>query len=174
MAKSEPRKMLERADVEALRKIIWNGKSEVYKDGWKYYARRAFDKSVTVPEGKKEEFYEGLHDSRVFANALYARTAKLVTGAPAIPPEEMPKEKEPETEQKAGEPEMRKYGSTWVDNEMSRFLKGSGMTSAALADKMGITPSAVSSIVAGRNRMSKKTAKKLDSVAREWKQAKLV
>ena len=57
---------------------------------------------------------------------------------------------------------------------MSRFLKESGMTSAALADKMGITPSAVSSIVTGRSRMSKKTAKKLNSVAREWKQAKLV
>lgn len=167
MAKSEPRKILEREDVENIRKMIWRGKDEDYLDGWKFYARRAFDKEVVVPEKRKDGFYEGLHDARMFAKALYVRTAKLAA-VPEEKPEAAPAAPAPPAVKGNREWNRKK----WVDNEMSRFLKATGMKVAELADRMGIAPATASHIITGRGKMSRRTSELLKTAISEWEKEK--
>ena len=166
MAKSEPRKILEREDVENLREMIWRGKNETYQDGWKHYARRAFDKAVIIPEGRKEEFYQGMQDARMFAKALYKKTAKLS----AEQGEE--DRKKPIKQIDVWKPKEKWNTKGWADNEMSRFLKTSGMTNKELAERIGITPAAVSHIVTGRGKLSEKTKTRLLRLIKEWEKEK--
>lgn len=167
MAKSEPRKIIDREDVENLREMIWRGKDEDYLDGWKFYARRAFDKEVVVPEKRKDGFYEGLHDARMFAKALYVRTAKLAA-VPEEKSEAAPAEPAPPAVKGNREWNRKK----WADNEMSRFLKATGMKVAELADRMGIAPATASHIVTGQGKMSRKTAELLKAAISEWEKEK--
>lgn len=150
-AARQERKVVERIHVEGLREMIWRDKDADYLSGWRWYARRAFDREVVIPQGRKDGFYQGMHDSKKFAAAFHNGTAPIVIEG--MKPGEVTEVIRKET-----------------GNEVADFLAKSGMKQKDLAELMGIKPSMVSFIVTGRSRIPKARLERFRQIVKEWEE----